>query len=115
MATYEGSCHCGKVRFEVDTDLDKVVRCNCSICRRRSAVMTRIQPEHFRLLSGEGELSSYQFHTHKATHYFCRTCGIYPFHRPRSAPDLYVINVGCLAGVDPYSFEPGLIDGESYD
>ena len=115
MTTYAGSCHCGKVRFEVDTDLDRVVRCNCSMCRRRGAVMTRVEPEHFHLLSGEDDLSSYQFHTHTATHYFCRTCGIYPFHRPRSAPNLYVVNVGCLEGVDPYGFEPGLVDGKGYD
>lgn len=115
MPTYQGSCHCGEVRFEVDTDLGKVVRCNCSMCRRRGAVMTRVAPEHFRLLAGEQALATYQFHTERATHYFCRTCGIYPFHHPRTAPELYVVNVGCLDGVDPYAFEPGLVDGRAYD
>lgn len=115
MATYQGSCHCGAVRFEVDADLDTVVRCNCSMCRRRSAVMVRVKPEQFKLLAGEDNLASYQFHTRRATHYFCKTCGIYPFHHPRSAPDLYVVNVGCLEGVDPYAQEPGLIDGKSFD
>jgi len=103
------------VRFEVDTDLETTVRCNCSMCRRRSAVMTRVEPEHFRLLAGKDDLAEYHFHTGKATHYFCRTCGIYPFHHPRSAPELYVVNVGCLEGVDPYACEPELIRGADYD
>jgi hypothetical protein len=30
--TYRGRCHCGKVRFEVDADLDHVRVCDCSIC-----------------------------------------------------------------------------------
>lgn len=115
MPTYQGSCHCGKVRFEIDANLNETVRCNCSMCRRRSAVMVRVQPEHFHLLAGEKDLGAYQFHTHRATHYFCRTCGIYPFHRPRSAPDIYVANIGCLDDVDPYAFEPKLIDGKAFD
>src|SRR5215469_2894099 len=30
--TYKGGCHCGRIAFEVDGELDKVVQCNCSIC-----------------------------------------------------------------------------------
>jgi hypothetical protein len=101
MKTYRGSCHCGKVAFEIDTALDKVGVCNCSICRRRNAVMHRVPEEHFRLLQGEENLAVYQFNTRTATHYFCKTCGIYPFHRPRVAPDAYTVNVFCLEGVAP--------------
>ena len=35
MQTYDGSCHCGRVRFRVTAALDKVVRCNCSICTKK--------------------------------------------------------------------------------
>ncbi len=76
--------------------------------------MTRVPADAFRLVAGEEHLSLYQFNTRVAKHYFCRACGIYTFHRPRSAPELYGINVGCLEGVDPLSLEVGVIDGAAY-
>jgi hypothetical protein len=76
--------------------------------------MTRVPAECFRLLAGEESLSLYQFNSKIAKHYFCKVCGIYTFHRPRTAPDLYGINVACLEGVDPLSLEVGLIDGQAY-
>jgi len=114
MQTHRGACHCGRVQFEVRSTLAPAARCNCSLCKRRAAVMTRVPAESFRLLSGEEFLSLYQFNTGVAKHYFCKVCGIYTFHRPRVAPDLYGVNVGCLEGVDPLSLQTGLIDGEAY-
>jgi hypothetical protein len=100
MMTYRGSCHCGDVVFEIDTELDNVAICNCSICQRRNAVMHRVSADRFRLLQGEKSLVLYQFNTGTAKHYFCGRCGTYPFHRPRLAPDAYTVNVFCLDGVD---------------
>jgi len=100
MKTYRGSCHCGDIVFEIDTELDGVALCNCSICLRRNAVMHRVSADRFRLLQGEESLVLYQFNTGTAKHYFCRRCGIYPFHRPRVAPEAYTVNVFCLEGVD---------------
>jgi len=77
-------------------------------------VMTRVPEDRFRLLSGEEFLSLYQFNTRVAKHYFCKVCGIYTFHRPRVAPELWGVNVGCLEGVDPLSLKVGGIDGLSY-
>jgi len=115
MTTYQGSCHCGKVKFEVDTEFDRVVRCNCSICRRRASPMVYIDESQLKVLEGEESLTLYQFHTQRAKHYFCKVCGIYPFHRTRRFPDKYVVNIGCLEGVDPYAFTPELVDGASFD
>ena len=98
--TYHGSCHCGRVRFEVDVDLDHVRVCDCSICRRRGALLHRVEPSDFRLLTSLAKLSTYTFHTHVAKDYFCPTCGILPFRRPRTAPELWSVNVRCLDGVD---------------
>ena len=100
MKTYRGSCHCGDIIFEVDTDLDGVAVCNCSICQRRNAVMHRVTADRFRLLQGADSLALYQFNTGMAKHYFCKRCGTYPFHRPRIAPDPYTVNVFCLDGID---------------
>jgi hypothetical protein len=100
MKTYKGSCHCSAVRFEVDSELARVGVCNCSICLRRNAVMLRVPAAHFRLLAGEEALQLYRFNTGTAKHFFCKTCGTYPFHNPRIAPDAYAVNVFCLEGVD---------------
>lgn len=63
--------------------------------------MVKVPESDFALLSGAESLTLYQFHTHTAKHYFCRVCGIYPFHRKRLAPDSYGINVFCLDDFDP--------------
>ena len=98
--TYRGSCHCGRVKFEVDADLDHVRVCDCSICRRRGALNFRVPPGDFRLLTPLEDLSLYTFHTHTARDYFCPVCGIQPFRRPRTDPGVWTINVRCLEGVD---------------
>jgi len=63
--------------------------------------MVKVHESRFRLLAGEQNLHLYQFHTFTARHYFCDTCGIYPFHRKRVSPDYYGVNVFCLENFDP--------------
>ncbi len=99
--SYLGACHCGAVRFEISTDCPELTTCDCSICRRRNALMVKVHESAFRLLAGEAALTEYRFHTRTARHYFCRICGVYPFHRKRVRPDHYGINVFCLEGFDP--------------
>jgi hypothetical protein len=101
LRTYEGSCHCGAVRFAIDSDFPELTMCDCSICRRRNALMVKVHESCFRLIAGEEHLVLYQFHTHTAKHYFCGCCGIYPFHRKRVTPDHFGINVFCLERFDP--------------
>jgi hypothetical protein len=100
IQTYRGSCHCGAVAFEIDTDVPELTTCDCSICRRKNALMVKVHESRFRLLRGEDALRLYQFHTLTAKHYFCGTCGIYPFHRKRVTPEFYGVNVFCLDGFD---------------
>src|SRR5262249_31243706 len=100
MKTYKGSCHCGKVRFEVDADIDHVRLCDCSICRKRGALTHRVEESCFRLLTPLDELSLYQWHTRTAKDYFCSACGVLAFRRPRTAPHLWAVNVRCLDDVD---------------
>ena len=114
MKTYRGSCHCQKVQFEIQSTLEPSNRCNCSLCSRRNAVMTRVPEDRFKLLSGEEFLTMYQFNTRVAKHYFCKVCGIYTFHRPRVAPELWGVNVACLDGVEPPSLKVGVNDGRAY-
>lgn len=109
--TYRGSCHCGAVTFELVADLNSAVRCNCSLCRRKGTPMIAAKEGSFRITGGEDHLTRYQFHTRTAKHYFCKTCGIYTFHNPRSNPALTRVNAGCLEGVDPFALKTELING----
>jgi hypothetical protein len=100
MKTLQGSCHCGSVRFEVDGELESVRRCDCSLCRRKGAIMAGVPLDRLRVVSGEEYLTLYQWNTMTARHYFCRRCGIYTHHRRRSNPQEYGFNTGCFDDID---------------
>ena len=89
---YTGSCHCGAVKFEVRTALTPATRCNCSLCRRRGALMSpAFHVSDLRIVEGEAALSLYQFNSRVARHFFCKVCGVYPFHQTRK--DLSLIHI----------------------
>jgi hypothetical protein len=113
--TYRGSCHCGRVTFELQAKLEALVECNCSLCSRRGALWHGASESSLRILSGEEELTLYQFNTMTAKHYFCRVCGIHPFTRPRLDPTRWAVNVRCLDGVDVSSLPVRLFDGEHWE
>ena len=101
MQKYNGSCHCGTIRFEVETDFPELTTCDCSICCKKNALMVKVHETKFTLLSGAAALTEYQFHTKTAKHYFCSVCGICPFHRKRTTPDNLGVNVFCLQNFEP--------------
>ena len=106
METLVGRCHCGAVEFEVDLEngLGEIRRCNCSICRRKGAVVAMVPLERLRVVKGEDNLTLYRWNMRIAKHYFCKTCGIYTHHQRRSDPTKYAFNVACVEGIDPFSF-----------
>ncbi len=87
--------------------------CDCSICKRKSALMVKVHESRFRLLAGEEALTEYRFHTKTARHFFRKVCGIYPFHRKRVTPDNLGINVDCVDGFDPAGV-PSMRDNRSH-
>lgn len=106
---HDGSCHCGGVKFRVKlpNGLVDPRHCNCSMCRRRGAVVASVPLADLEVREGSDEfLALYQFNTNTAKHYFCRRCGIYTHHQRRSNPALYAINIACLEGVDPFVLKP---------
>jgi hypothetical protein len=100
MPVHKGSCHCGAIQFEVEGELNSGFICDCSLCRRKGAIMTRLPKEQFRLLKGEGDLTTYEWNTRIAKHYFCKHCGIYTHHQPRTVPDMMGVNLGCIDEID---------------
>ena len=100
MGRYFGSCHCGAVKFRVDAQIDELTTCDCSLCVKKNALMAKVPMRALTILEGEDRLSLYQWNTRRAQHRFCSVCGIYTFHRKRSAPDHYGVNIFCLDGFD---------------
>jgi len=112
---YQGSCHCGAIRYSFHSDpIEKGVRCNCSICARKGAMMsiTPIPENDITFEPNEGVLGLYQFGAKTVKHYFCRHCGIYTFHETASKPGHYRFNLGCIEGIDPLALDYELFDGQ---
>ncbi len=96
-------------------DLDHVRVCDCSVCRKRGALNHRVENNDLRPLTPIEEMSLYQWHTKTARDYFCKNCGILPFRRPRTAPDLWTVNVRCLDRVDLESIPVVSVRGSELD
>ncbi|KPJ95001.1 MAG: aldehyde-activating protein [Gammaproteobacteria bacterium SG8_11] len=115
MARYQGSCHCGAIKFSFEgEEITKGLRCNCSICSRKGAMMTpfAVPPELFKIEAEGDTLGLYQFGAKTAKHYFCKHCGIYTFHETARMPGHYRANLGCIEGVDPFALEADVFDGK---
>ncbi len=111
------TCHCGAVEAEINVSdkLEKVLRCNCSICKRKGAIMSMVKNEDFKIIKGEDKLRLYQFHSKVAKHYFCANCGIYTHHNPRSNPTMTGFNVGCIDDIDMFKLQNvGVNDGQNH-
>jgi hypothetical protein len=117
MQRYEGSCHCGAVRFDIEADLRNATQCNCSICTKKGAINHRVAAPRLRIVQGNEALALYQFGTRTAKHWYCRHCGIHVFSNPRRAPDQYAINLRCLD--DFYRILPNItikpFDGQHWE
>ena len=117
LARHRATCHCGEVELALDLP-DGIVdprRCDCSICRRKGAVVASVPLAGLHVVRGADRLRLYQFNTHTARHYFCGTCGIYTHHQRRSTPTQFGINVACLEGVSPFDFpEIPVMDGVTH-
>ncbi|MCY4045478.1 MAG: GFA family protein [Cellvibrionales bacterium] len=105
--THKATCHCGEVALEINlpNGLVDVRRCDCSMCRRRGAVVASVPLSSIHMVKGHDKLSLYQFNTKTAKHYFCKVCGIYTHHQRRSNPTQYGFNVGCLEGINPLKID----------
>ena len=115
MRTFEGGCHCRRVRFRVATDKTTVYACNCSICAMKGFVHLIVPPAQFELLSGEEDLSEYRFGTRTARHRFCRHCGVQSYYTPRSHPNDVSVNVRCLDTGQEDGFDVQPFDGANWE
>ena len=111
-----GSCHCGKVAYEVETDIEQAFACNCSMCTRRGSLLWFVPRDKFKLLSGEPDLTTYTFNKHIIQHRFCKHCGIQSFAwgKDRQGNAMAAINLRCLEGFDFEKVPVKHVDGRSF-
>ena len=113
--TYRGSCHCGKIAYEVDGEIGPVIDCNCSMCSRKGALLWFVPRASMRLLTPEADASEYLFNKHRIHHRFCPTCGIhaYAVGMDGKGNAMAAINVRCLEGVDLSKLQVKPFDGRA--
>ena len=112
---YKGSCHCGKIAFEVEGELTGAMACNCSICSRKGSLLWFVPRDKLHLLTPDEGIGTYAFNKHVIKHRFCKTCGIHPYAEavdPKGIPTA-AINIRCLEGVDLASVPLKNFDGRA--
>lgn len=99
---YRGSCHCGKVAYDVEGELDGAMACNCSMCQRKGSLLWFVPRDRFTLRTPESNEATYLFNKHAIEHRFCSTCGIHSYAVGSDARGnkMAAINVRCLENVD---------------
>jgi hypothetical protein len=112
---YKGSCHCGKVAFEIEGEFKEAVACNCSICQRKGWLLWFMPREAMTLLTPESAASTYTFNKHRIKHRFCANCGTAPYAEAtdQKGQPTVAINIRCLEGIDLASIPVKHFDGRS--
>ena len=101
------TCHCKEVEIELklNNGIEEVIRCNCSLCKKRGSIMAKIKLNNLKIIKGSEKLKLYKFGENKAEHFFCSICGIYTHHKSYTNPENYEFNVACLDTVDTFKFK----------
>lgn len=114
---YMGSCHCQKVRFELEADpIERALSCNCSICQRKGTLLSFAQASQFKLLSGESDLKDYQFGKKNIHHLFCSNCGVTSFSKgvDQKGVEMRAVNVRCLEGIELGKLKIDYFNGKDF-
>ena len=113
---YQGSCHCGAVKFEATmTPPEKAYACNCSICSRAGWLLAFAKGDTFKVLNGDDAVTDYQFNKMKTHHFFCKTCGVRAYSRgtDKDGVPTLAVNLRCVAGIDATKLPVETFDGAS--
>src|SRR5688572_30027248 len=115
LMAYQGSCHCGRIAFEVEGEVAQAIECNCSHCSRKGYLLWFVPREQLRLSTPDSDLSTYTFNKHVIQHHFCDECGCAPFGTgvDPQGKQTAAVNVRCLEGVDLTTLKRMPFDGRS--
>lgn len=114
--SYRGSCHCGRVAFEVQGQPDSALACNCSICSRKGSLLWFVPRAQLKLLTPEDAAATYTFNRHLIKHRFCPVCGIHPYGEGTDPQGraMAAINLRCLEDFDLADVPVQHYDGKSH-
>ena len=75
----EGSCLCGKIRFQITGEPYSLSYCHCSRCRKAAGIFSAVligKADDFRMIEGEDQISRFSAEPDaKFERCFCKTCG----------------------------------------
>jgi hypothetical protein len=115
MSRHKGSCHCGRIAFEVEGDIGTATSCNCSICQRKGILMWFVPRDQMHLSTSDDAAATYLFNKHVIRHRFCPVCGIHPYGEgvdPKGNA-IRAINIRCLEDIDLAAIPVQSFDGRS--
>jgi hypothetical protein len=112
---HSGSCHCGRIVFEVEGTIECALSCNCSICQRKGSLLWFVPRSRLRLLTPEGNASTYTFNKHRIKHRFCPSCGMHPYGEGTDPKgnETAAVNIRCLEGIDLAAIPVKHFDGRA--
>ncbi len=94
MESICGGCHCGAVRFEVNSEpLHGLTSCNCSICRRYGALWSHQNLDQVTIHAEEQSTLKYVWGDKALVFHTCRNCGCTTHYMP-------VDGIGPMMGVN---------------
>ena len=112
---YRGSCHCGRIAFEVEGSLDEAMSCNCSMCQRRGSLLWFVPRDKLHVTTPEENAGTYTFNKHVIKHRFCAVCGIHAYGEgvDPKGNRMAAVNIRCLKGIDLDEIPVSHFDGRS--
>jgi len=112
---YQGSCHCGQIKFQIEGTIEGAMSCNCSICQRKGALMWFVPRAQLQVLTPDENASTYTFNKHVIKHRFCPTCGMHPYGEGSDAKGnpSAAINIRCIENIDLEKIPVTHYDGRS--
>jgi hypothetical protein len=113
---HSGSCHCGRIGFEVEGDLSTALECNCSHCQRKGYLLVFVPRDQLDLRTAPQAMSTYRFNRHVIDHHFCPDCGCAPFGFgvDPQGNKVAAVNIRCIEGIDLTKVERMAVDGRSF-
>ncbi len=100
-----GRCECGRVKYEIDSEITDFSHCHCSQCRRLHgaayATFATVARDRFRYISGESDVKVYAS-SEANDRYFCRECGSNIFVDAKSETEVLYVCMGTIDGNPPH-------------
>ena len=110
----EGSCHCGKIKLQIDTAPVEVTDCNCSICRRYGTLWAYYKLDQVRITEAV-PTQTYQWDDKALYFHRCADCGCVTHWSPVDpARNRMGINARLLAPAVIAAAQVEHLDGASY-